>query len=150
MPNKAINRGYWYDTVAQRRVFEKTPNAVWWDSALEHKLARKLDSLKLEYDRQYPVTVIPTVGFFPPKTWLCDFHIPSLGLYIECKGGWINTPEFNVEKREFMLLMHALAYASPSKFSSLYIVGDAKLSPLCVRSVDDFVNVIKGYQLCLG
>ncbi len=104
----------------------------------------------IEYKRQVKIPILPEIAGFKKREWKCDFYLPQLGKYVELKGDWINNVSCEGERREFKLMLHCLAFNSPTTFSNLYIVHQKPITG--IESIDrlELFHNLRRLKLCVG
>lgn len=147
---KVSANGFYYNPVTNERSALKQAGFEYWDSELEFSVGLQLQANGFEFERQKKILVLPEMGGFPKREWKVDFYIPSVHKFVEVKGSWINNPSMKGENREFRLLLHALAYNSPSTFSNTIIVSQEPITGLQAISRNELITILRKFQLCLG
>ena len=147
---KVNAQGFYFNPNTQRRSATKEDGFEYWDSELEFSIALQLQVHGFEFQRQHKLLVLPELCGFPKREWKVDFFLPQLNKYLEVKGSWINNASMKGELREFRLLLHSLAFNSPTTFSNVLIVAQSPIRGLKTIDRYELIPTLEKYRSCLG
>jgi hypothetical protein len=149
-PPKVNAQGFYFDKALQKRSKEKIEGADYWDSEYEFSIALQLELHGFPYERQKKILILPQIAGFKAREWKVDFFIPSIHKFVEVKGAWINNPSMKGELREFRLMLHTLAFNSPTTFSNVLIVAQEPIQGLQTIERHELIKTLEVYRLCVG
>jgi hypothetical protein len=148
--SKTNAQGFYFNPKTQKRSATKESGFEYWDSELEFSIALQLQIHRFRFERQKKVLVLPEILGFPKREWKVDFYLPEIHKYLEVKGSWINNASMKGELREFRLLLHSLAFNSPTTFSNVLIVAQEEIRGIETISRNELIPTLEKFRLCLG
>lgn len=100
---KCNTKGVWVNSSNLSPCEPTAKDAIHFDSYLELRVYKKLIALFNinGVERQKPCWVCHSADTGITLKWCPDFYIPSVNVYVEAKGDWINSPSNKVDKTLF-------------------------------------------------